>query len=518
MKPKPKICKFNFYGIRIYKFVKTFIVPSMKRGFLLSLLMVCISIISAHDVNKYKYFCLDVTDNPYGIEKRFIKEFGKFGFVVIDKKSYEALNPQEKSLVLFADYNYNIVYNGYSPLTLTLRTIGGKIVWTETGTGGALTAGGDMRSASKKILQAFSRLDYKFDATLSEPTMMEHPFIQWNEDSVRHYLTNSRIAPIEGIYKNYSNNGNGYTVAILKNDSKYYGIILQADNGLFSQGEIKMMLNPIERNVWDVDYFNADHKKVSALAKLENRVLGMNAPGAGGYGRDVEISFIKTFPSSDNNTPRAVVSNECKATGSGVLISDNIIITNYHVIEDSEKVEAIVNVDGMPETFSARVLCTDKTNDLAIVCIKDEKFKNKGEAPFKVLQNTVEVGTSVFAMGFPLTSFMGEEVKVTDGIISSKSGYDGDITTYQISAPIQPGNSGGPLFDKNGNLVGITNAGINKSVAENVGYAIKSPYIYSIVDSAPISIHIPQTSRLTGEELPQLIKALKPFVVYIKVY
>lgn len=51
-------------------------------------------------------------------------------------------------------------------------------------------------------------------------------------------------------------------------------------------------------------------------------------------------------------------------------------------------------------------------------------------------------------MGYPLTSYMGEEVKITDGIISSKTGYEGDIVTYQISAPIQPGNSGGPLFDK----------------------------------------------------------------------
>ena len=49
-------------------------------------------------------------------------------------------------------------------------------------------------------------------------------------------------------------------------------------------------------------------------------------------------------------------------------------------------------------------------------------------------------------------SVMGKEIKITDGIISSKSGYDGDITTYQISAPIQGGNSGGPLFDDNGNF------------------------------------------------------------------
>jgi S1-C subfamily serine protease len=75
------------------------------------------------------------------------------------------------------------------------------------------------------------------------------------------------------------------------------------------------------------------------------------------------------------------------------------------------------------------------------------------------------VGSNVFALGYPMAlSLMGEEVKFTDGKISSKTGFQGDITTYQISVPIQPGNSGGPLFDYDGNIVGITNAGINKAI------------------------------------------------------
>lgn len=121
-------------------------------------------------------------------------------------------------------------------------------------------------------------------------------------------------------------------------------------------------------------------------------------------------------------------------------------------------------------------------------------------------------------MGYPMSDVLGEEVKVTDGIISSKSGYEGDIATYQISAPIQPGNSGGPLFDKDGNLVGITSSGIDKRVAENVGYAIKSSYILNIIDSAPININLPNGRQSEHPDLPSLIKSLKPFVAFIKVY
>ena len=111
---------------------------------------------------------------------------------------------------------------------------------------------------------------------------------------------------------------------------------------------------------------------------------------------------------------------------------------------------------------------------------------------------------------------MGDEVKVTDGIISAKSGFEGDVSTYQISAPIQPGNSGGALFDKNGNLVGITNAAIPS--AENVGYAIKSSYLYNLVDSAPIDIKMPKGNDNSSEDLSSLIKKFKPYVAIIKVF
>ena len=127
-----------------------------------------------------------------------------------------------------------------------------------------------------------------------------------------------------------------------------------------------------------------------------------------------------------------------------------------------------------------------------------------------------DVGTSVFAMGYPLSSVMGKEVKITDGIISSKTGYEDDVATYQISAPIQPGNSGGALFDKKGNLVGITNAGITS--ADNVGYAIKSSYLLNLIDSAPITIELPKGEDLAHKELTDIIKLYTPYVALIKVY
>lgn len=485
---------------------------------IIALIFMSISSLSAHEVNKYKYFCLDVEENPYGIEKRFREEFKKVGFLVIDSDNYEQLDPQEKAKTLFVEYDYFLNHNGDSSLAIILKNAAGAIVWSNIGYGCTfLSASGDFKKCTKQIMTAFKRLKYKYDESITFNQTIQHPYTKWTEDSVKTYLSGKRISPVEGIYKNYSNDGNAYSIAILKHDDKFYGIILDSDNELWKTGDTKIILNHIEGSAYDAVYYDLNHQKLNAIASIkDNRLLEFSAPYRGDI---MTFSFIKTYPSSGEKSGGSVSpSGQCKATGSGVLISDNVIITNYHVVDDAEKVEAIININGIPETFSARVLYTDKTNDLAIVCIKDEKFKSQGNAPFQILPNTVDVGTSVFAMGFPLTSFLGDEVKITDGIISSKSGFDGDIVTYQISVPIQPGNSGGPLFDKKGNLVGITNAGIDKSVAENVGYAIKTPYVLNIIDSAPINISIPQGITLPKDNLPELIKCLKPYVVYIKIY
>lgn len=486
--------------------------------FIIACLIIGVSTIAAHEVNKYKYFCLDVDENPYGIEKRFLDEFQKQGFFICNSDYYENLDASQKALTLFAEYDFYINHHGDSSLTIVLKNAADAVVWHNTGYGCTfLSATGDIKKCTKQIMRSFSRLKYKFNESAISTPSINHPFTSWTEDSVMSYISTHRVSPVEGIYKDYSNDGNAYKLAIVKNDGKYYGFIIEADNELWENGETKLILNHIEGNAYDAEYYDATHKKLNALAELKgNRLLEFSVPKAGGVGA---IQFLKIYPSSGKESAISTGSyDQCKATGSGVLISDNIIITNYHVIENSEKVEAIVNINGIPETFSARVLCTDKTNDLAIVCIKDEKFNSPGNAPFQILPNTVDVGTSVFAMGFPFTTFLGDEVKITDGIISSKSGYEGDIVTYQISVPIQPGNSGGPLFDRNGNLVGITNAGIDKSIAENVGYAIKTPYVLNIIDSAPINISLPKGNNLKGTELPELIKALKPYVVYVKIY
>ena len=112
---------------------------------------------------------------------------------------------------------------------------------------------------------------------------------------------------------------------------------------------------------------------------------------------------------------------------------------------------------------------------------------------------------------------MGKEIKVTDGIISSKTGLDGNITTYQITAPIQGGNSGGPLFDDKGNFIGINSSGLSAVEIENVGYSIKTKYAETLIDVLPKSIDLPSNKKLASLGIQEQVKEITKYVVLIKV-
>lgn len=204
-------------------------------------------------------------------------------------------------------------------------------------------------------------------------------------------------------------------------------------------------------------------------------------------------------------------------SGSGFALNQGHIVTNYHVVEEAKTI-LIKGIKGDFKTeLRAKVVATDKVNDIAILKIDDERFKGFGTIPYKVKREMSDVGESVWALGYPMTDVMGEEVKFTDGKISSRTGIQGDMSVYQISVPIQPGNSGGALFDNNGNIVGITSSGLNRETfnSENVNYAIKTSYLYNLIESTLTTSVLPQGTAMQGQPLTQKIKLAKNFVFII---
>lgn len=200
-------------------------------------------------------------------------------------------------------------------------------------------------------------------------------------------------------------------------------------------------------------------------------------------------------------------------SGSGFALNKGYVVTNYHVVEGARTIK-IVGVNGeMYKAYKAIVVAVDRNNDIALLKISDKNFKGFNSIPYGVKTQLVEVGESVFLLGYPLTETMGDEIKLTTGVISSRSGFQGDKSIYQTTAPIQPGNSGGPLFDNNGNVIGIVCA--KHKGAENVGYAIKSVYLKNLIETSLDVPIMPTSNALSNQSLPNKVKLAKKFVFFI---
>lgn len=223
--------------------------------------------------------------------------------------------------------------------------------------------------------------------------------------------------------------------------------------------------------------------------------------------------FIKAGAQNNEDTPMW--------TGTGFAISDMYVVTNYHVV-DGAKILKITGVNGEFNTsYTVSVVAVDKNNDLAILKILDSKFLGFSNIPYSIYSSNADVGTEIFVLGYPSTVILGQEVKITTGIINSRSGFQGDISTYQMSATIQSGNSGGPVFDNDGNIVAVAVGGINRELLqniENVNYSVKSPYLINLIESCSEYIAIPSTNRLKGLSLSAKVKEISQFVVQIIAY
>ena len=356
------------------------------------------------------------------------------------------------------------------------------------------------------------------------------PQTVYTEAKLRKLWDNSPASPIEGIYNfistsnpNYWGN-NRHKLAIVKERETYKIIYLQGSNKeVWQEGELKGTFTATTTpGLYKINSWYLDNKMLSkADFYLQYHDKQMRLYDAKNY---VETIFMKLYPENDiqfsmaepEKKEKVDEPTKLKGNGSGFFVGKNIIATNNHVVEDSNKIEVVVKTGSDIKTYSTKLLCVDKVNDLALLMVDDKEFQQLSTLPYNIYQRTIDVGSSIFTMGYPMAQIMGSEIKVTDGIISSKTGYNGQVSAYQISAPIQPGNSGGPMFDKEGNLVGITSAGIQ--AADNVGYAIKSSYLYQLMDAAPISISDITDKSPKQDNFTELIKEFAPYVVMILIY
>lgn len=314
-----------------------------------------------------------------------------------------------------------------------------------------------------------------------------------------------------GIYEPMDDSG--AVIACVKSENEYYLIYLSSPanypgRSLWQIGDVKAKLRNTPSGLMKAEWYISDKSTCTMYVVFDG--ISMVATNT----KSEEVKYLKTYPTRNTNISGGATKKQGSGwTGTGFALKNGYIVTNHHVVDGAMSI-VVQGVNGSSIEYKAEIVSVDKNNDLALIRINDYRFDGFGVIPYSLNETLCDVGSDVFVLGYPLTSYMGEEIKLTNGIISSRSGYQGDVTTYQISAPIQPGNSGGPMFDKNGNVVGVVNAGIPG--AENVGYAIKASYLCNLINSTVSNAIIPKNNTLSSKSLPEKVKILRNYTFYIK--
>ena len=192
------------------------------------------------------------------------------------------------------------------------------------------------------------------------------------------------------------------------------------------------------------------------------------------------------------------------ATGTGFLINNTgIILTNYHVVQGSSKISILID----KQYKACKLMGFDKEKDLAILKpLTSLPIKNSNPVVFS--GSNKKLGEKIFVLGYPSTAELGNSIKVTDGLLSSMN-VDG---LFQISSPIQHGNSGSPLFDYFGRVIGVVNAGIPS--LENVGFAIKLNEVTTFLKK--YNVLFLQKQQMSSGVLTDLVDKNKNSIFLIK--
>lgn len=324
-------------------------------------------------------------------------------------------------------------------------------------------------------------------------------------NAVQIYFNNKLITSVQRseklVYKFYSegrisvtfieNSKRKSTVIDIKHDSTYYYLYGWYDN--------KENKETLSHNDW---YGKIGYKLIPKA--LANKIGFKNT-----------ITEEEDIRNPIGNIPRK--SESVASQGTGFLLhSDGYILTNQHVINGAKK----ITVSGINGEYSLKVnadlIAIDYQNDLALLKINSSLITFP-EPPYSLVKSKENIqGTSIFALGYPIKEIMGDEIKVTDGIINSTSGYKGSIAQFQFSAAIQPGNSGGPLLNDKGQVIGIVTAKLNTEKMESVGYATKSDYISVFLDLIPEIDYVSKEENMSNKTLAEKIKLLSNFVYIIE--
>jgi S1-C subfamily serine protease len=210
---------------------------------------------------------------------------------------------------------------------------------------------------------------------------------------------------------------------------------------------------------------------------------------------------------------KIVPGSDVKFGGTSFMIDPKgYLVTSAHVLKGAKKIY-VQSIQG--EDFLAEIVHQDANADIAVIKINDQDFESPKQLPYGFTRLQTDLSEAVYTLGYPK-----DEIVYNEGYLSARTGLEGDTMSCQITITANPGNSGGPVFNKNGEVIGILNA--RQASANGVVFATKSKNIFQLVETLKeadkdINIKLRNTSSIKGINRTQQVKKVQDHVYMVKV-
>jgi S1-C subfamily serine protease len=470
----------------------------------------------AGEINACKYLVvMDFTSDPYGIAQELRQQASEKGFAVV--ATVAAVSPGDLLRTCVMSGSWSGLFNGGRLSMRIMDAFSGTPI--AEGNAAASRIGID-RTRRALVAKLYSQLRYTgYNEDIYQQRIQREyparPMFSITEDEIKKSEARN---PIEGIWTDTQDEYRlGIVPASKGSAADYVAVVLRSTSPLWQPSEIKAEIrSTASPDVFTCTYFMANKRPEGTTLTLEHDAMlrGSITTPKGTH----DLVLVRVWPNV-RGEPVSTSATTSVASGTGFLLSrSGLLATNWHVVADAKNLS--VAFPGWSGTVSAEVVVRDVVNDLAVVRMVDvsKLATTCPDLPFQLSSSTgVTLGEHVSAIGYPLTPMLGSNPKFSEGVVSSKSGWQDDPRSLQISAQVQPGSSGSPLFDSDGNVIGVVVATLDaikvyqaaSAIPQNVNFAIKADYLLSLASMLPAGSLGPRTTAFSPEKASQCVAIIR---------